>query len=172
MINPVTRFSGHWIVAEHGTGKTNLLLHMLSSDLQKDASIICMDSKGELTGAIRKLALGDRLIVVDPEKPFAINPFDVTKSDHAISQLSYMLSGLLETSITPKQRVFFESLVDALLHFQEPTLLLLWNILSRGPNEYANQINQLPQQIRDFFWTEWRIFSDTAGEMQWRLKAL
>ena len=42
-----------------------------------------MDSKGELTSWLRSLALGDRLIVLDPDDPFAINPFDVKNPDEA-----------------------------------------------------------------------------------------
>ena len=173
-MNPETKFSSHWIVGAHGTGKTNLLLHMLSSDLRKDASIIVMDSKGELTGAIRKLALGDRLIVVDPasDTPVAINPFDVVKSEHVTSQLGYMLAGLLETNITAKQRTFFETLVDALLYFQNPTIPLLWDIVTHGPKAYRDQINQLPQDVQSFFWHEWDIYSDTTRKMQWRLRGL
>jgi hypothetical protein len=171
-MNPETRFSGHWIVAAQGSGKTNLLLHMLASDLKKDASIIIMDSKGELTGAIRNLAFGDRLIVVDPDNPFAINPFDVTKSDHVISQLGYMLSGLLETNITAKQRTFFETIVEALLYFPNPSLPLLWDIISRGPKAYRDHINQLPEDMQSFFWYEWDTYSDTTREMQWRLRGL
>jgi hypothetical protein len=171
-MNPETRFSGHWIVATPGTGKTNLLLHMVASDLKKDASVIIMDSKGELTQPVRELALGDRLIVVDPDKPFAINPFDVTKSEHVVSQLGYMLSGLLETNITAKQRTFFETIVAALLSFPNPSLPLLWDIVSKGPKAYKGQINQLPEDMQSFFWYEWDTYSDTTREMQWRLRGL
>jgi hypothetical protein len=171
-MNPETRFSGHWIVAQQGMGKTNLLLHMLSSDLTRDASIVIMDSKGELTGPIRNLALGDRLIVVDPDEPFGINPFDVQKSDHVISQLGYMLSGLLETNITSKQRTFFESLVEALFAFPKPSIALLWDILSRGPRAYTSQIASLSEDTQSFMLREWEAYKDTAAEMQWRLRGL
>src|SRR6266550_3950606 len=122
-----TRFSSQWIVAQQGSGKTWLMLHMIARDLQTDCSIVVMDSKGDLTGVIRSLALGDRLIVFDPDHPFAINPFDVQKSDEVVSHLGYMLSGLLDTNITPKQRVFFDTLIPAILAFPEPSILLLWD---------------------------------------------
>jgi hypothetical protein len=99
-MNPETRFSSQWIVARQGAGKTNLLTWMIGQDLQRDCSIIVMDSKGQLTDAVRKLALGNRLIVIDPsEYTLALNPFDVSKGDHVTSQLGYMLSGLLETTL-------------------------------------------------------------------------
>ena len=155
-----------------GSGKTNLLKYMVASDLKKDCSIIIMDSKGELTGAVRELALGDRLIVFDPDQPFAINPFDTPSSHDVISHLGYMLGGLLETNITPKQRTFFDSLVYALLSFPNPSIMLMWDILSKGPKTYTDQINQLPEDIQSFFWREWQVYSDTAGEMQWRLRGM
>lgn len=167
-----TRFSSQWIVAQQGKGKTNLLLHQIINDIEDGHSVIVMDSKGQLTDAIRVLALGDRLIVIDPDEPFAINPFDVKSSETAISHLGYMLSGLLETNITPKQRSFFESLVEILLYFPNPTLVLLWDILTKGPKAYQSDIAKLPQEAQDFFTYEWDTYADTAKEMQWRLRGL
>src|SRR5215472_1193784 len=140
-MNKETRFSGTWIVAAQGMGKTTLLLTMIAADLQRDCSIVVMDSKGQLTDAIRRLNLGDRLIVVDPDYPMAINPFDVEGTDHVISQLGYMLGGLLETNITSKQRTFFEALVSAILHFPNPSLPLIWEVVSNGPRSYSHIIS-------------------------------
>jgi hypothetical protein len=39
------RFSGHWIIAPPGRGKTTLLHSMFLDDVKRDASIIVMDSK-------------------------------------------------------------------------------------------------------------------------------
>jgi hypothetical protein len=173
-MNPDNRFSGHWIVAQQGAGKSNLLLYLIGEDIKRgDCSVMVMDSKGELTQKIRSLDLGDRLIVIDPDYPVAINPFDVkSKNDHVISQLGYLLSGLLETNITPRQRIFFESLVDALLSFPNPSFMLLWDIVSKGPKAYKNEISQLPEDMQNFFWDEWEGFSDTAKEMRWRLRGI
>jgi hypothetical protein len=50
------RFSGHWMVAPPGRGKTTLLHAMFLDDLSRDASIIVMDSKGDLIRPIKELA--------------------------------------------------------------------------------------------------------------------
>jgi type IV secretory pathway VirB4 component len=94
-MNQETRFSGHWIVAQQGMGKTTLLLNMLASDLRKDASIIIMDAKGDLINATKHLDLGERLIVLD-EEPFAINPLDVPKTDvrRAVNFLEYIFDSI------------------------------------------------------------------------------
>lgn len=167
-----TRFSSHWVVAQQGSGKTELFKYMIGKDLQEQCSIIVMDSKGALTSAIRKLALGDRLIVFDPDEPFAINPFDVENSDEAASHIGYMLGGLLDTTITQKQRTFFDSLVPAVLAFPKPSLPFLFDLLQKGPKAYARDISQLPPAIQDFFNHRWDIYIDTAKEMTWRLEGL
>jgi hypothetical protein len=174
-MNPETRFSGHWIVAAQGTGKTNLLLHILASDLQKDASIIIMDSKGELTEPIRHLALGDRLIVIDPRQPIALNPLDMPHNDieHAISHIEYILGALLEAKITPMQQSFFHSLLNAvMLAFPEPTLLTVQSLINDGPKRYAEYIDRLPEDLQRFFDQEWGDYERTRSELKWRLRLI
>ena len=100
-----TRFSGHWIIAPPGRGKTILLSTMFLDDLKRDASIIVMDSKGDLIEPIKKLqAVADRLVLIepDPEFPLALNPLDIPHANvaHTISLLEYVLSSLLEAKMT------------------------------------------------------------------------
>ena len=49
------RFAGHWIVAPPGRGKTTLLHRMVLDDIQTDAAIVLMDSKGDLIEPIKTL---------------------------------------------------------------------------------------------------------------------
>ena len=57
-----TRFSGHWIIAPPGRGKTTLLHAMVADDLDKDAAIVLIDSKGDLIEPIKNLrSIKDRL---------------------------------------------------------------------------------------------------------------
>jgi len=48
-IPEATRFAGTWIIAPQGMGKTNLLCHLFDQDVRKHASIIVLDSKGDLS---------------------------------------------------------------------------------------------------------------------------
>ena len=174
-MNEETRFSGHWICARQGMGKTNLLLHMLSSDLQKDASIILMDSKGELTQPIRKLALGDRLVVLDPHFPFAINPLDVPRTNvkRAVNQLEYIFGVLLDATVTPKQRAFLRSILRAaIISLPDPTIYTIRKLIVSGWNEYEQYIPQLPHDLQDFFYVEWRDYDATRSELKWRFRLL
>src|SRR6202035_161393 len=103
-----TRFSGHWIVAPPGRGKTTLLHSMVMEDLKKDGCIILMDSKGDLTEPFRTMKdIQDRLIIIDPslEHPIGFNPLDVpqTEVNQSIELLEYLFSSLLEFKLTPAQ---------------------------------------------------------------------
>jgi hypothetical protein len=168
-MNPETIFSGHWIVGAQGTGKTNLLLHMLASDLQKDASVIIMDAKGELTDVIRSLNIPG-MRVIDPREPVAINPLDV--GEDAIDQVLYIFGGLANASITAKQEAFLRPLLRGMiLAFPEPTLATLQKVIN-DKREYDQYIAKLPDDLRHFFDVEWSEYNSTRSELTWRLRLL
>jgi ABC-type cobalamin/Fe3+-siderophores transport system ATPase subunit len=52
-ISQETHFSGHWIVAPPGRGKSTLLHTMFLEDIKRNASIILMDSKGDLINQLK-----------------------------------------------------------------------------------------------------------------------
>jgi len=180
VLDAETRFSGHWIIAPPGRGKTNLLHTMLIDDLEQDASIIIMDSKGDLIGPIRELKdLEDRLILVDPDphNPIAINPLDIPKSDIALAvgHLEYIFSSLLESKMTPLQTVLFRSVLRALItSFPNPTLETFRDIITNGYDKYIEHIKVLPQDLQDFFFKEFntKVYEDRKREIVWRLRLL
>jgi len=171
-MNPETRFSAHWIVAQQGMGKTNLLLHMLATDFAQDACVITLDAKGDLTNAVRHLSLGDRLLVLDPREPFAINPLDVSKTNitYAVDQLLYIFGALLDANVTPMQEAFLRPLLRALvIAHPKPTLATLQRIISSGPK---GQFNELPPDLQEFFDVEWSDFAATRSQLKWRMRLL
>jgi len=152
-----TRFSGHWIVAPQGTGKTTLLHSMVMEDLSKDASIILMDSKGELLEPFRTMkSLQDRLIIIDPnlEAPIGFNPLDVprTEVNQSIELLEYLFSSLLEFKLTPAQMSLFRNVLRAMVtSFPNPTLETFRDLLANGYKKYEEHIKVLPPDLQDFF---------------------
>jgi hypothetical protein len=174
------RYAGHWIIAPPGRGKTTLLHSMVMDDLGKDATVILMDSKGDLINPIRDLKeLEDRLIIVDPDPdyPIAINPLDIPKADVslAVSNLEYVFSSLLESKMTPLQTVLFRSVLRALIiAFPSPTLETFRDILTNGIDAYQDQIAKLPHDLQEFFAKEFttKVYEDRRKEIIWRLRLL
>ena len=155
-----TRFSGHWIIAPPGRGKTTLLHSMVMEDLKKDACIILMDSKGDLTEPFRTMKdIQDRLIIIDPslEHPIGFNPLDVpqTEVNQSIELLEYLFSSLLEFKLTPAQMSLFRNVLRALVTaFPNPTLETFRDILANGVKKYEQLIKTLPADLQDFFATD------------------
>lgn len=169
------RFMGHWIVAPSGKGKTTLLLNMLLEDIEKDACIILMDAKGELVNEVRHWqCLKDRLVVIDPdaEHPIQLNPLDSAHGPHAVDNLEYLFSTLLQTGLTPKQQALFRSGLRATLCFPNPTLRTFRDIIKEGLPNTSNL--PLPEDLKDFFDTEFptTTYKETRQEIQWRLRLM
>ncbi|HTW53111.1 MAG TPA: hypothetical protein VME45_14565, partial [Stellaceae bacterium] len=152
------RFSGHWIVSPPGRGKTTLLHAMVMQDIAvAGASLILMDSKGDLIDAVRGLRdIQDRLVVIDPDpqNPVAINPLDIAHADltQSVDLLEYLFGSLLEFKMTAMQTTLFRSVLRALvLGFPNPTLETFRDLLTNGYEKYATYIATLPPDLQDFF---------------------
>ena len=139
-----------------------------------------MDSKGDLIEPIRDLkALEDRYVIIDPdpEHPVAINPLDIPKTDVslAVGNLEYIFSSLLESKMTALQTVLFRSVLRALIiAFPNPTLETFRDLISNGFGKYEQYIQKLPQDLQDFFYTEFntKVYEDRKREIVWRLRLL
>src|SRR5262249_32437823 len=179
-MNQEIRHSGHWIVGAQGTGKSKLLLTMLSRDLKRDAAIIIIDPKGDISGPIRNLDLDaqnpnlhNRLVVLDPRHPFAINPLDVPKTDvkRAVNHLEYIFGALLEANVTPKQKSLLRSILRAIvIGFPDPTLQTVQDIINNGLDGYRQYIQKLPPDLQDCFNKEWKDYDATRSELKWRIR--
>ena len=175
------RFSGHWIVSPPGRGKTTLLHAMVIRDIAiAGASLILMDSKGDLIDAVRGLRdIQDRLIVIDPDpqNPVAINPLDIAQADltQSVDLLEYLFGSLLEFKMTAMQTTLFRSVLRALvLGFPNPTLETFRDLLTNGYEKYASYIATLPPDLQDFFHNDFneRNYADRRREVLQRLRLL
>jgi hypothetical protein len=175
------RFSGHWVVSPPGRGKTTLLHAMIMHDIAvAGASLILMDSKGDLIDAVRGLRdIQDRLIVIDPDpqNPVAINPLDIAHADltQSVDLLEYLFGSLLEFKMTAMQTTLFRSVLRALvLGFPHPTLETFRDLLTNGYEKYASYIATLPPDLQDFFRNDFneRNYADRRREVLQRLRLL
>lgn len=185
------RFEGTWIVAPAGTGKTTLLSSLLKADLEEvrvgRASIIVMDSKGELT---RNLARSERfapggdlygkLVLIEPSSHLAINPIDLGASiAHTIGLIEYLFSFGLET--TAKQSGLFRAVLIALSAIPDASFATFRSFLRAGWEPYREHIEKLHREDRDFFTkptetgaSEYddRGYMETKRQLLWRIQDL
>lgn len=186
------RFTGHWICSPSGKGKTTLLHNMLLHDLapgEQDCCVILMDCKGEMLDPFRNIIHPDHLVPrakfrdelntsvirIDRDHLPAINPLDVPKDDphQALTFLNYIFGTLMRANVTPKQEVLFGSVLRALIMgWPRPTLATMWDLISNGPDKHREHIDTLPEDLRTFFYKEWKDYDATRGELKWRLRLL
>ena len=154
-----TRFAGMWVIAPQGMGKTTLLHDMINEDIAKDASIILMDSKGDLIEPYLNLnAISRRRVVIGPDNPIGINPLDIPREDinKAVDNLEYLFSSLLDFKLTAMQSMLLKAVLRALVTaFPSPTLATFQDIMSDGPKKYVDYIKTLDPDLQNFFKNEW-----------------
>jgi hypothetical protein len=125
-----TRCTHHWCLGHNGTGKTTYLRYFLKADLERvergECSLVVIDSK-KLIREMRTLkqfatTLRDRIIIVDPVHPVALNPFHLPK-EQSVDVLTYMLGNLTEASDLQKGALSY--LMRAARTYDKPNLYVL-----------------------------------------------
>ena len=173
------RFSGHWIIAPPGRGKTTLLHAMVHDDLAKDAALIFIDSKGDLIDPIKNLqSIKDRLLLIEPtpDAVFALNPLDVSHASivQVVNLIEYILAGLLDAKFTALQSTLFRNVVPAIVEaFPNPTLDISKEVMGKG----LPSLDKLNPHARQFFENREtgfhsKTYESTRKEVVWRLDYL
>lgn len=183
------RFEHTHVVGSVGSGKTQLLQHLILNDLKTTASLIVMTPKGSMIPNIENLADIDpkRLILVHPEDcvqhPLALNVFDIgdTKTEgqtnNAVGLINYIFSSILDASTTSKQTALLNYSIRLLLKVPNATLLTLRALMrqDRLPDEYTEYLMHLSTSAQEFFTNQFgnkKIYGETKEQMLWRLDLL
>jgi len=196
-IPEAARFEHHWIVAGSGHGKSQTLQYLIAHDLEKvangEASIVVIDSQGDLIRNISRLQFfadnPDRLCLIDPtdiEYPVALNLFDVgmdrireyspldrERLINGILELyDFVMGTLLSAELTQKQGVIFRYITRLMLHIPNATIQTLRELMEpKGYEKYKEHIQKLQGTARAFFETEFQSkqFEDTKRQVVRRL---
>jgi len=181
------RFSGMWVVAPPGRGKTTLLSNLLESDLdavaEGKASVILMDSKGDLVGEAKRLQmfapggkLHGKLVLIEPWETLAINPLDLGASTgHTIALLEYVFSSLLESQMTPLQGTLFRAVLILCKAIPNANFFTFRDILLGGWRPYEGYVRALDREDALFFAGgefDSQTYKKTREELTWRIRDL
>ena len=197
------RYEHHWLVAGSGHGKTQTLQRLIAHDLETvakdEASIVVIDSQGDLIRKISSLKFfadnPDKLVHITPkdiEYPVSINIFDINRGrlDHydkatkeqvvagAIDTFNYLFEGLLGAELTAKQGVLFRFVVRLLLSFPETmgrnaTIVDILDLMEDAA-PFQKAIDALPDIPRRFFAKDFDQpgFKQTKEQIRYRLNAI
>lgn len=173
------RFEGTWIVAPQGRGKTTLLSAFLAEDLKTDASIIVMDSKGDLIDHLKQLAIfreNDRLVLIEPDASLALNPLSLgASSGHTIALLEYVFAGLLDAKTTALQSSLLRSVLMLCKAVPNANFTTLRQILQKGWRPFEQHLHSLHAEDREFFTEgefDGQTYKKTREELLWRIRDL
>jgi hypothetical protein len=181
-----------YILGNTGSGKTQLIQQLISYDLDSNASIIVIDSQGDLINTLKRSKLIDpeRLVIIDPidsvDYPLALNMFDIgDKSDlnpvelerhinGVVELLNFVFSAVMDSPLTDKQGVVFNFCIRLLLIIPEATLETLVHILEHGVDDYTDYVNSLPSVAKTFFFNSFhnRDYYQTRIQINRRLFSL
>jgi hypothetical protein len=195
------RFEHTHILGGSGHGKTQLLQTLILRDLDaldeaQGASLIVIDSQGDMISTITRLAafsprvagsLADRLVLIDPndiDHPPCLNLFDfgLERLAHygaverekllngAIALYEYMFGALLGAELTERQGVIFRYLGRLLMTLPGATIHTLVEFME-DPEAARPHFARLEGSARHFFETQFTsaAFKDTRQQILNRL---
>ena len=187
------RFEHHHVVGGSGHGKTQTLQYLISKDLEKDCSIVVIDSQNQLIPKIANLDIDpERYCIIDVddvEYPVCLNLFDVgldriegysplereRMMNGVIELYDYVFGSLLGAGMTSKQETAFRFVTRLMMHIPEATIHTLMEVFQKdGLDTYREYIDKLPPVARSFFETEYegREFIQTRQQVLRRLYAV
>lgn len=164
------RFEHAHILAGTGAGKTQLIQYMISEDLKEDCTVVVIDNQRQM---IPKLAsLGVDMQYISPHYPLALNLFDMPQGHHTAPLLQYVLSGIMEAPLTPKQELIFQFGVTLMLAHKGNI-----GTFQRLLEGEQFDLSVVDDTTRRFFETEFYNkgrdgYESTRKEINWRIWSL
>lgn len=199
------RFSHQHIVATPGAGKTNLLSNLIFNDLDAvahgRASLIVLDSQGDLIRSIVHLAdfapggrLHDRLVYIDPtdiDFPLCLNIFGRTakprtalekRTEHAaLLDMLLFLFGAMRQEATGRQETMLRAVAALIQEIPDATLLTLNDIFqpadrnSAPLDKFQRYIDKLDPTLQQFFAVDFNnktTFGQSREQIRARIQSL
>jgi hypothetical protein len=199
-IPPQLRFQHAHILGGSGHGKTQTLQTLILEDIREvsegKASVVVMDSQGDLIEKISHLALfgsggslEGKLTVIEPkdiEYPIQLNFFDVNMDrignygpllreqtiNGIIELYNFVFGSLLGAELSSKQGTLFRYIARLMMHIPNANIQTLRQLMERdGYERFKGSIQSLGGTARRFFETEFngKEFEQTKKQVLRRL---
>ena len=159
------------LVGGTGSGKTTLIQQLIANDLKTGASIIVIDSSGDLINTLQhsKLIPAGKLVVVDPKdcvmNPLSLNMFDtgqhqlaeedpvqyVGHINNVVSLLNFLFTSVLDFDISGQQSTLLDFCCSLLLKIPGASIKDFLDLLENGTEKYQKYIDTMPDISQSFF---------------------
>jgi hypothetical protein len=184
------------VLGGSGAGKTQLIQTLILHHIQSDASLVIIDSQGDLIDKVSRLEeIEDRVILLTPkdiQHPPAINIFDIDRgrlgsydeltkeqvTAGVIDTFDYLFTGLIGADLTAKQGVLFRYIARLMLAVPETmgrnaTILDMIRLMD-GIGPYQAAVDSLSEIPRTFFERDFKdkTFDQTKEQIRYRLQAI
>lgn len=173
-LEPSLRCEHTHILANTGHGKSQLFKQLIANDLETNASIVVMDSQGDIIRDLVPHVHPDRLTLIDPKTcpvPVRIFEGDGPGSLEKLVEMFEYILGALDLQLTAKMTTAFRFICMLMLRIPGANLETMYDIIKNGPGRYHDQVEALPEVAKNFFRADFdtKLFKDTREDIAGRL---
>lgn len=154
------------ILGPTGTGKSNLLLHLIKADIAAGRSVVLIDPKRDLamdTLAIIPAHRQREVVVIDPQmtSPVGINPLtaDPKQQSRVADSVLATFHGLFPSLFGPRTSDILHASLLTLMRAPEPTLLQLPRLLTDARFRRSLTASITDRVGLGSFWAWWEALS-------------
>ncbi|MGX7894386.1 type IV secretion system DNA-binding domain-containing protein [Tsuneonella sp. HG222] len=162
------------IVSLSGHGKTQLLQSLILDDIDKDQTVVVLDSQTHLIRNLLNVVPANRLTYLTPtdtDYPLALNLFEKGQDPELFE---YIFSAL-DADMTSKQAMLYRYLARLVSAIPGGNIATMQELLERGgTGKYHAELSTLPPTVQAFFQNEFntRQYEETKQQIGRRLYTL
>lgn len=154
------------ILGPTGTGKSNLLLHLIKADIDSGRSVVLIDPKRDLAMDTLALIPGHRhgdVVVIDPTmaRPVGLNPLPTTAERRPLvaDSLLAIFKGLFPSAFGPRTSDVMHASLLTLMHAPGATLVQLPTLLTDAAFRRSLTCRIDDPAGLGSFWAQWEAMS-------------
>ena len=158
------------ILGGSGSGKTNMLEHIIGQDLLAgDCTVVVLDSQVQMIPKLANLDIPvEEVTYLNPTWDIGLNLFDVgyqdmmnradgeTAINKAVALIRFVLEGTLTSPMTDRQRTMFDYAIQLIISIPGGNILTFVDLLKEeGHLAYEAQVKQFDPVTQEFFMRDW-----------------